>query len=338
MRVIVDPDMTNKRKAAIVLTLLGPKAAGIVVKHLTEDQIEALSLELARLDRIPSELRAGIVEEFHEMCLAQDYIAEGGVENARRVLESAFGSDRAEQILKKVISAMQVLPFEFLKKADPNQLLGFIQDEHPQTIALILAYLPTGQAANILIKLPNDLRAEVAERIAGMEQTPPEVVRRVEAVLKRKVSSVINEDITKAGGPKALVELLNRVDRSTERLVLDSLTENNPELADEVKNMMFVFEDVVQLDDRAIQAVLKEVDVKELATALKGVSEEVKQKIFRNLSERAVNMLQEDMEYMGPVKTRVVEEAQQKVVTVIRRLEEAGEISIGRGGEEDVLL
>jgi flagellar motor switch protein FliG len=329
--------MTNKRKAAIVLTLLGPKAAGTVVKHLTDEQIEILSLELARLDRIPSELRAGIVEEFHEMCLAQDYIAEGGVENARRVLESAFGSDRAENILKKVVSAMQVLPFEFLKRADPNQLVGFIQDEHPQTIALILAYLPTTQAANILIKLPNELRAEVAERIAGMEQTPPEVVRRVEAVLKRKVSSVINEDISKAGGPKALVELLNRVDRSTERLVLDSLTENNPELADEVKNMMFVFEDVVQLDDRAIQAVLKEVDVKELATALKGVSEEVKQKIFRNLSERAVNMLQEDMEYMGPVKTRVVEEAQQRVVTVIRRLEEAGEISIGRG-EEDVLL
>lgn len=338
MRVVVDPDLTNKRKAAIVLTVLGPKAAGNVVKHLNDEQIEILSLELARLDRIPSEVRAGIVEEFHEMCLAQDYIAEGGVENARRVLESAFGTDRAENILKKVVSAMQVLPFEFLKRADPNQLLGFIQDEHPQTIALILAYLPTGQAANILIKLPNDLRAEVAERIAGMEQTPPEVVRRVEAVLKRKVSSVINEDITKAGGPKALVELLNRVDRSTERLVLDSLTENNPELADEVKNMMFVFEDVVQLDDRAIQAVLKEVDVKELATALKGVSEEVKQKIFRNLSERAVNMLQEDMEYMGPVKTRVVEEAQQRVVTVIRRLEEAGEISVGRGGEEDVLL
>lgn len=338
MRLTIDPDLTNKRKAAIVLTLLGPKTAGQVVKHLNDEQIEMLSLELARLDKIASETRMFIVEEFHEMCLAQDYIAEGGVENARRVLEAAFGSERAELVLKKVVSAMQVLPFEFLKRADPNQLLGFIQDEHPQTIALILAYLPTSQAANILIKLPNELRAEVAERIAGMEQTPPEVVRRVEAVLKRKMSSVINEEVTKAGGPKALVELLNRVDRSTERLVLDSLTENNPELADEVKNMMFVFEDIVQLDDRAVQAVLKEVDVKELGTALKGVSEEVKQKIFRNLSERAVGMLQEDMEYMGPVKTRVVEEAQQRVVTVIRRLEEAGEISIGRGGEEDVLL
>ncbi len=337
MRLAVDPDLTNKRKAAIVLTLLGPRVAGQVVKHLNDEQIEMLSLELARLDKIPSETRMFIVEEFHEMCLAQDYIAEGGVENARRVLEVAFGSERAEAVLKKVVSAMQVLPFEFLKRADPNQLLGFIQDEHPQTIALILAYLPTGQAANILIKLPHELRAEVAERIAGMEQTPPEVVRRIEAVLKRKMSSVINEEVTKAGGPKALVELLNRVDRSTERLVIDSLTENNPELADEVKNMMFVFEDIVQLDDRAVQAVLKEVDVKELGTALKGVSEEVKQKIFRNLSERAVGMLQEDMEYMGPVKTRVVEEAQQRVVTVIRRLEEAGEISIGRG-EDDVLL
>jgi flagellar motor switch protein FliG len=252
-------------------------------------------------------------------------------------LEAAFGAEKADLVIRKIMTAMQVVPFEFLKKADPNQLLGFIQDEHPQTIALILAYMPTNQAAAILTKLPGDLRGDVAERIASMDQVPPEVIRRVESVLERKVSSLINEDITKAGGPKALVDLLQRVDRSTERLIMDMLTENNPELADEVKNMMFVFEDIIQLDDRAIQQILKEVDVKELALALKGVNDEVRNKVYRNMSERAVNMLKEDMDYMGPVKVRQVEEAQQKVVAVIRRLEEAGEIQVGRG-EEDVLV
>lgn len=330
-------DLTSRRKAAIVLTLLGSKLAGEVLKYMTEEQVEALSLEVAKLDKVTPDLRHAIVHEFHDMCMAQDFISEGGVENARRVLESAFGSEKAEMVIRKIMTAMQVVPFEFLKKADPVQLLGFIQDEHPQTIALILAYMPSQSAAAVLTKLPQDLRGEVAERIASMDQVPPEVIRRVEAVLERKVSSLINEEITKAGGPKALVDLLQRVDRSSERLILDMLTDNNPELAEEVKNMMFVFEDILTLDDRAIQAVLKEVDIKELALALKGVSDEVRNKIFKNMSERASNMLKEDMDYMGPVKMRQVEEAQQKVVAIIRRLEEAGEIQIGRG-EEDVMV
>jgi flagellar motor switch protein FliG len=233
---------------------------------------------------------------------------------------------------------MQVVPFEFLKKADPAQVYSFIQDEHPQTIALILSYMPVNSAAQVLTKLPGELRAEVAGRIAQMDQTPPEVIRRVEQVLEKKLSSVLSQEMTQAGGPKALVDLLNRVDRSTERLIIDTLSESNPELAEQVKNLMFVFEDIVQLDDRAIQAVLKEVDMKELATALKGVNADVGQKIFKNMSERAVGMLKEDMEFMGPVRLRVVEEAQQKIVSVIRRLEEAGEITVGRGGEEDVLV
>lgn len=332
-----DVDLTPRRKAAIVLTVLGPRIAGEVMKHFGEEQIESLTLEVARLEKITPEVRQNIVHEFHEMCMAQDFIAEGGVENARKVLEAAFGSEKANLVIRKIMTAMQVVPFEFLRKADPNQLLGFIQDEHPQTIALILAYMPTGSAAAVLTKLPQDLRGEVAERIASMEQVPPEVIRRVETVLERKVSSLINEEVTKAGGPKALVELLQRVDRSSERIILDMLTDNNPELAEEVKNMMFVFEDIIQLDDRAIQQVLKEVDMKELALALKGCGDEVRTKIFRNMSERAVNMLKEDMDYMGPVKMRAVEEAQQKVVAIIRRLEEAGEISVGRG-EEDVLV
>lgn len=330
-------DLNSRKKAAIILTVLGPEFSGEVLQHLSEEQVEQLLLEVARLEKVAPDTKAKVIGEFHEMAQAQEFIAEGGIENARRALEAAYGSDRANEMLGKIVNAMQVVPFDFLKKADPQQLLGFIQDEHPQTIALILAYIPTQLASGILGKLPQDLRSEVAARIASMEQTPPEVIRRVEQVLEQKVSSVMDTELSKAGGPKALVDLLGGVDRQTERLIIDSLAENNPELAEEIKNMMFVFEDVIHLDDRAIQAVLKEVDVKELATALKGVNEDVQNKIFKNMSERAVNMLKEDMEYMGPVKLRTVEDAQQKIVTVIRRLEETGEISIGRD-EDDVLV
>lgn len=330
-------ELTPRRKAAIILAVLGPEFGGEIMKHFSDEQIEAISLEIARLEKVSPELKAKIVDEFHEMAQAQEFIAEGGVDNARRTLIAAFGEDRANELTGRIVSAMQVVPFEFLKRADPQQLFSFIQNEHPQTIAVILAYMSTTQAATIISKLPADLRGEVAERIAAMDQTPPEVIRNVERVLEKKVSNVINTEMSKAGGPKALVDLLGRVDRQTERLILDSLTENNPELAEEVKNMMFVFEDIVQLDDRAVQSILKEVDTKDLATALKGVKSDVQEKIFRNMSERAVNMLKEDMEFMGPVKMRTVEEAQQKIVASIRRLEESGEIEIGRD-EEDVLV
>ena len=321
-----------------MLMCLGPDFAGNVIRHLEEDQVEALTLEVARLDRVSPDQREAVIGEFHELAVAQDFIAEGGVENAKRLLEEAFGTGKADEMLRKVVQAMQVVPFEFLKKADPAQLFSFIQDEHPQTIALILAYMPINNASQVLIRLPGELRADVAGRIAQMDQTPPEVIRRVEQVLEKKMSSLLSQEMTQAGGPKALVDLLNRVDRTTERLIMDSLSESNPELAEQVKNMMFVFEDIVQLDDRAVQSILKEVDMKELATALKGVNAEVGQKVFKNMSERAVGMLKEDMEFMGPVKLRTVEEAQQKIVSVIRRLEEAGEITVGRAGEEDVLV
>lgn len=337
MRKVVNGDLNSRQKAAIILAVLGPEPAAEVLKHLTEDQVEAISLEMARLDKVTPDIRTNIVQEFHEMAQAQDFIAEGGVENAKKVLEKAFGSDQADLLMRKVVNAMQIVPFEFLRRTDPQQLLSFIQNEHPQTIALILAYMPTSQAGLLLTKLPAELRGDVAERIAVMEQTPPEVIRKVEAVLEKKMSNVINQEVQKAGGPKVLVDLLNRVDRQTERLILDSLSDSNPEMADTVKNMMFVFEDITQLDDKAIQSILKEVDVKELATALKGVSQEVQEKIFGNMSDRAMNMLKEDMEFMGPVKLRTVEEAQQKIVATIRRLEDSGEISIGRG-EEDILV
>jgi flagellar motor switch protein FliG len=318
--------------------VLGPDLGGDVIKHLDEDQIENLTLELARLDRVTPEQRDEVISDFYESALAQEYISEGGIAQAKEILVHAFGIERAEELISRITAAMQVLPFEFLKKADPAQVLSFIQDEHPQTISLILAYMPVNNAAMILSKLPGDLRADVAARIAMMEQTPPEVIRRVEQVLEKKVSSILNQEMTQAGGPKALVDLLNRVDRSTERFILETLSDNNPELADAVKNMMFVFEDVVQLDDRAIQAVLREVDTRELSTALKGVGPEVQNKIYKNMSERAVAMLKEDMEFMGPVRLRVVEESQQKIVAVIRKLEESGEIVLSRSGEEDVLV
>ena len=330
--------LTSRQKAAIMLMILGPDLSGQVLRHFEEDQIEVLSLEVARLDKISPEQREEVLQEFYEVAIAQDYISQGGIDHAKRVLESAFGMEKADEVIKRVMAAMQVVPFDFLKKADPNQLLSFIQDEHPQTIALILAYMPVGSAAGVLSKLPSELRAEVAGRIAMMDQTPPEVIRRVEQVLEKKVSTLINQEMSQAGGPKALVDLLNRVDRSTERLIVDSLTESNPELAEQVKNMMFVFEDIVQLDDRAVQQILREVDMKELATALKAVGAEVQEKVTKNLSERAAGMLKEDMEFMGPVRLRVVEEAQQKIVAVIRRLEAAGEIVIARSGEEDVLV
>jgi len=338
MRKMPASELSSRQKAAIILAVLGPEPAAEVLKHLNEDQVEALSLEMARLEKITPDVRANVVREFHDMAQAQDFIAEGGVENAKRVLERAFGADHADLLMRKVINAMQIVPFEFLKRTDPQQLLTFIQDEHPQTIALILAYMPISQAGMILTKLPPELRGDVAERIAVMEQTPPEVIRKVESVLEKKMSNVISQEMTKAGGPKSLVDLLNRVDRQTERLILDSLNENNPEMAETVKNMMFVFEDILQLDDRAVQSILKEVDLKELATALKGVSQEVQEKIFTNMSERAMGMLKEDMEFMGPVRLRNVEEAQQRIVGIIRRLEEAGEIVVARGGGEEIIV
>jgi flagellar motor switch protein FliG len=330
--------MGRKTKAAIVMMILGPEASGNVLRHLDEEHIEMISLEMARLDKISPDTRQQVIDEFYEVAVAQEFISEGGVDHARDVLISAFGPEKAEEILSRVEQAMQVVPFEFLKRADPAQVLTFIQDEHPQTVALILAYMPVNSAAQILSKLSPDVRADVASRIGQMDQTPPEVIRRVEQVLERKVSTILNQEMAKAGGPKALVELLQRTDRATEHMILENLTETNPELAEQVKNMMFVFEDIATLDDKTIQQILREIDGKDLATALKSVSGDVQQKIFKNMSERAMDMLKEDMEFMGPVRMRVVEESQQKIVAVVRRLEEAGEIVISGRDEEDAFV
>ena len=329
--------LTNRKKAAILLVALGADAASQIFQHLTPDEIEYLSVEVARMGRVNAHLRESVVEEFHELCVAQEFIAEGGMDAAREMLMSAFGEEKASLIVSRVLQALQVMPFDFLKKADASQITTFIQNEHPQTIALILAYLQPAQSAAILSGLPQDLRAEVARRIATLDKTPPEVIREVEAVLQKKLSSVVTTDFSHAGGVKSLVEVLNYVDRSTEKTILESLSENNPEIAEEVKKNMFVFEDIILLDDRAIQLVLKEVDTKELAVALKGVGEATQARIFKNMSERAAAMMKEEMEFMGPVRLRAVEESQQRIVGIIRKLEEAGEIIVARGGGEEMI-
>lgn len=329
--------LSPRQKAAILMVALGPDAATQLFQHMSQDQVEVLTVEIAKMGRVSPEVRESIVEEFHEMCLAQEFIAEGGIDAAKDLLISAFGQERADLIVGRVLQALQVMPFDFLKKADASQLTTFIQNEHPQTIALILAYLQPSQSAAVLSGLPQDLRAEVARRIATLDKTPPEVIREVEQVLQKKLSSVVSTDFSHAGGVKSLVEVLNWVDRSTEKTILESLSENNPEIAEEVKKMMFVFEDIIMLDDRAIQQVLKEVESKELSLALKGVGESVQVRIFKNMSERAATMMKEEMEFMGPVRLRSVEEAQQRIVNIIRKLEEAGEIIVARGGGEEMI-
>lgn len=329
--------MNGRQKAAVLLVSLGAEASAEVFKHLRQDEIDELTLEIAGIGHVPQERKQAVVEEFYETALAQDYIAEGGLEYARAILERALGSDRANDVMTRLSGAIQVSPFEFLRRTDAGQILNVIANEHPQTVALVMAYLPPETAAQVVSSLPDDLQAEVAMRIALMDRTAPEVIREIERVLERKLSSVINQDFTSAGGLRSLVDLLNQVDRTTERTILETLEEQNPELADEVRRMMFLFEDIVVLDDRSIQQVLREVDTKELAVALKGTSDEVQEKIYANMSERAAAIIKEDLEFMGPVRVKTVEEAQQKIVAVIRRLEDAGQIVIVRGGEDQLV-
>ncbi len=330
--------LTGKQKAAILLISLGPELSAQIFKHLQEEEIEQLTLEIANIRKVPPEKRDEVYQEFYQMCIANEYISQGGINYARELLEKALGHQKASEIIERLTASLQVRPFDFIRKADPGQLLNFIQGEHPQTMALIMAYLDPEQAAAVLSALPPDQQSEVARRMALMDRTSPEILKEVEKVLERKLSSVVNQDYTSAGGVKSLVEVLNRVDRTTEKTIIEALEIQDPELAEEVKKLMFVFEDIVQLDDRAVQLVLREVDLHDLALALKGAGEEVFNKIERNISKRAAQMLKEDIEYMGPVRLRDVEEAQQKIVAIIRKLEEQGQIIIARGGREEIIV
>ena len=330
--------VSGLQKAAILLIALRPERSANVFKPLKEDEVEELTLEIANTRNITPKVKDAVISEFYQVCLAQQYIAEGGINYAKEVLEKSFGADRAMDVIGKLTASLQVKPFEFIRKTDASQLLNFIQDEHPQTIALILSYLSAAQSALILSALPPDRQADVAKRIAIMDRTSPEVIKEVEKVLESKLSSLVNQDYTIIGGVDAVVEILNTVDRGTEKHIMETLEIEEPELADEIRKKMFVFEDILLLDDRAIQRVLRDVDNGDLATALKGSNEEVQNAIFNNLSKRLAAMIKEDMEFMGPVRMKDVEEAQQKIVNVIRKLEESAEIVISRGGGDEIVV
>ncbi|QOR85325.1 flagellar motor switch protein FliG [Geobacillus stearothermophilus] len=330
--------LSGRQKAAILLISLGPDVSASVYKHLSEEDIEKLTLEISNVRQVTAEQKEEVLEEFRQLALAQDYIAQGGIAYAKEVLEKALGPDKAMQIINRLTSALMVRPFDFARKADPMQLLNFIQHEHPQTIALILSYLDPAQAGQILSALPQEMQADVARRIALMDSTSPEIISEVEQILERRLSATVMQDYTQAGGIEAVVEVLNQVDRSTERTILEALEIQDPELAEEIKKRMFVFEDIVTLDNRAIQRVIREVDNNDLMLALKVASDEVKEIVFRNMSTRMAETFKEEMEYMGPVRLRDVEEAQSRIVAIIRRLEEAGEIVIARGGGDDIIV
>ena len=326
------------QKAAILLIALGPEKSASIFKHLKEDEIEELTLEIANTRSVSPQTKESVLNEFYQVCLAQQYIAEGGIGYAKELLDKALGSDKAQEVITKLTASLQVRPFEFVRKTDPSQVLNFIQDEHPQTIALILSYLSPSQAALIISALPPDSQAEVARRIAVMDRTSPDVIKEVEKVLESKLASLVNQDYTIIGGVDAVVDILNTVDRGTEKHIMETLEIEEPELADEIRKKMFVFEDILLLDDKAIQRVLRDVDNNDLAVALKGANEQVQNAIFNNLSKRLVVMIKEDMEFMGPVRMKDVEEAQQKIVNIIRKLEDSGEIIISRGGGDEIVV
>ena len=330
--------LSGLQKSAILLIALGPERSATIFKHLKEEEIEELTLEIANTRSITPQVKDEVIDEFYQVCLAQQYIAEGGITYAKELLEKALGTEKALDVIGKLTASLQVKPFEFIRKTDPSQLLNFIQDEHPQTIALILAYLSPQQAAMIIAALPQERQADVAKRVAMMDRTSPDVIKEVEQILENKLSSLVNQDYTIIGGVDQVVEILNTVDRGTEKHIMETLEIEEPELADEIRKKMFVFEDILLLDDRAIQRVLHDVDNNDLALALKGSNEQVQQAIFNNLSKRLAAMIKEDMEFMGPVRMKDVEEAQQKIVNIIRKLEDSAEIVISRGGGDEIIV
>lgn len=331
--------LSGIRKVAALLILLGPDVSSEVLKRFSQTDVERISGEIVKLGSVTAEQRDQIIKEFEVSMTAASNIAYGGVDFARDLLEKSLGPKQAESLIERFSRSGGKAPFEFIKKTDPSQLVNFIQSEHPQTIALVLAYLEPSQAAVVLSSLQEERQIEVVQRIATMDKTAPEVIKQVEDVLQRKLSAVSNEGLTISGGIKTVSEVLNMTDRQTEKNILKALDDADPDIASEIKKLMFVFDDLVLIDDRGIQQVLKDVDNKELAMALKTASEEVKDKVFKNMSKRASEAINEEMEYMGPVRLKQVEESQQRIVAIIRKLEESGEIIIsGRGGAGDELI
>ncbi|OAN15078.1 MULTISPECIES: flagellar motor switch protein FliG [Exiguobacterium] len=331
-------EMNSREKAAILMISLGPEVAASVYKHLSEEEMEWLTLQISSMKRIDPEEKLEVLEEFHELAMAQNYITQGGIGFAKSVLEKALGEEKAMELIYRLTSTLQVRPFEFARKADPKQLLNFIQNEHPQTIALVLAHLDPAKSGQILSELPAEAQSDVARRIATMDRMNPEIISEVEQILERNLSQAGMQDYAQSGGIEAVVQVLNGVDRTTERTILDTLEIQDPELAEEIKKRMFVFEDIVTLDARAIQRIIREVSNEDLLLSLKVSSDDVKEMVYRNMSQRMVESFKEDMEFMGPVRLRDVEEAQSRIVGIIRRLEDMGEIVVARGGGDDIVV
>lgn len=331
--------MTATQKVAALLILLGPSTASEVLKNIKDDDLlEQVTLDIASLNKVPTSILNGILEEFKAIFQASNYLSAGGMDYAKELLEKAYGGDQARRILDRLVVLMNSNPFQFFNEADPGQLATSFQNENPQLIALIMAYLKPEHSAQVLNFLPPEVQAQVALKIADMDTTNPEILSEIEKIVESKFSSVVVQDFSKAGGVESLANILNRADRTTERNVIELLEVQSPDLAEEVRELMFVFEDIVNLEDRAIQRILREVDTKDLAMSLKGTKEDVKEKIYKNMSERAQAMLRDEMEYMGPVRAKEVQEIQSKIVGIIRTLEVAGEIIIARDNNEDELI
>lgn len=333
-----DKGLTGTQKAALLMMHMGQDRSAKVMRLLRESEVADISMEIARMQAVEGNVVDEVLVEFRTMVEARTSITAGGVETARQLLEASLGPDKASEILSRVTETMVEAPFKFLRRADPRQVLGFIQEEHPQTITLVLAHMAPDQAALVMSGLDEDLQRDVAHRLAVMDRTSPDVIETVEKQLERKLSSVLQpNELSAAGGVQNLVDILNRSDRATERLILEGLERNDPSLADEVRQRMFVFEDIAGLDDRSIQLVLRQVDSKELAVALKGVRADVRDKIIKNMSERAGQNLLEEIDMLGAVRLKTVEEAQGGVVRVIRALEESGQLVLSRSADEFVV-
>ncbi|RKX24957.1 MAG: flagellar motor switch protein FliG [Candidatus Zixiibacteriota bacterium] len=332
-------EMTPQQKAAVALVAFGTEVSALVLKGMGEAELEKITVEIANLQDVPPDIEKRVIEECHQIFMARQYISQGGVDFANDILQKALGSGKAKEIMKRLESSFKTHGFSLLKDIDPKQLAGFFQNEHPQTTALILTQLNPNQAAAVLSELPPEFQAEVSLRVALMEKISPEILNDIEDTLEEQFGGASEQDLSISGGAKSIAEILNLVDTSAEKNILQSLEAEDPDLAAEVKNMMFVFDDIILLDDRSIQAVLKEVETKDLSVALKAASDEVKTKIFANVSERVSSMIQEEMEFMGPTRLSDVEAAQSRIVEVIRRLEEEGQVMIsGRGGKEDIIV
>jgi flagellar motor switch protein FliG len=332
-------DLTGAQKSAILVLGLGTGVASKILKELNELELEKLTIELANLKDVSPKVEDDVVKEFSELITAQQYINQGGVEYAKNLLESAIGRSRAVEILKRLEGSLKTTGFARIKNIDAKQLVNFIQHEHPQTIALILSQLAHAQAAQILSDLEPELQAEVAHRMATMEKISPEIIGELEGVLEGQFEEVGTRDLSISGGTKTVAEVLNLLETSMEKAILETIEAENPELAAEIKNLMFVFEDLILLDDRSIQRVLKDVETKDLAISLKAASDEVKNKVYKNVSERVAAMIKEEIEFMGPMRLTDVEAAQQRIVETIRRLQDEGQIIVaGRGGKEELVV